>query len=271
MDLSNEKIAFLGCGNMGGAIAKALTAVVPAQNIYVSAKHFENAQSFANQTGTIAVQTNKQAVISAKYIFVSVKPVFFKQVLDEVSEYLTENHVVISMAAGLSLESLKAMLPDSVKTVIRIMPNMPAKIGQGMTAMCYDSEVDENIAQTVKTMLLSSGKVEIVAERLMDCVTAVSGSGPAFVFMFIEAFADAAVRFGMPRAQAYTYASQTLLGSAAMCLETGLNPSVLKDQVCSPAGTTIEGVTALEKHGLRNAVIEAVSAAYNKSVLMGKK
>ena len=151
------------------------------------------------------------------------------------------------------------------------MPNMPAAIGEAMTALSANSVAKEEDIATVKTLLEAAGKVEIVDEKLMDCVTAVSGSGPAFVFMFIEAMADAAVKLGMPRAQAYTYAAQTVKGSSAMVLESGKHPAVLKDGVCSPAGTTIEGVAALERSGFRNSVIEAVTAAYGRSVALGKK
>ena len=140
-----------------------------------------------------------------------------------------------------------------------------------MIALSANSAASEKDVAEAKSLLEAAGKVEIVDEKLMDCVTAVSGSGPAFVFMFIEAMADAAVKLGMPRAQAYIYAAQTLKGSAEMALQTGKHPAALKDSVCSPAGTTIEGVAALEKNNFRNSVIEAVSAAYRRSVELGKK
>jgi pyrroline-5-carboxylate reductase len=148
---------------------------------------------------------------------------------------------------------------------------MPAQIGEAMTALCCGPDVKESDLADVTALLECAGKVERVDEKLMDCVTAVSGSGPAFVFMFIEALADAAVRFGMPRSQAYVYAAQTVKGSAAMVLEDERCPGALKDAVCSPAGTTIEGVAALEKDGFRNAVFDAVKAAHDKSASMGKK
>jgi pyrroline-5-carboxylate reductase len=154
---------------------------------------------------------------------------------------------------------------------IRIMPNTPAKICEGMTALCCGEDVCQERICEVTSLLEAAGKVEKVDEKLMDCVTAVSGSGPAYAFMFIEAMADAAVKFGMPRKQAYIYAAQTLKGAASMVLQEEQNPAALKDAVCSPAGTTIEAVAALEKYGFRNAVIEAVTAAHDKSVAMGKK
>ena len=172
------------------------------------------------------------------------------------------------MAAGVKLEKLRAWAPKA--RFIRMMPNVCAQIGQAMTAISYNDNIMQEEAELAKEILSTAGKVEVVPEKLMDCVTAVSGSGPAFVFMFIEAMADAAVRCGMPRAQAYTYAAQTVYGSAGMVLESGKHPAVLKDMVCSPAGTTIEGVATLEKNGFRNAVIEAVTAACDRSIALGK-
>ena len=172
------------------------------------------------------------------------------------------------MAAGVKIEKLESFAPKA--RFIRMMPNVCAQIGEAMTAVTSGASVTAEEFEEAKQILSAAGKVEAVPEKLMDCVTAVSGSGPAFVFMFIEALADAAVRCGMPRSQAYTYAAQTVKGSAALVLETKNHPAVLKDSVCSPAGTTIEGVSALESNGFRNAVIQAVTAAYEKSVNLGK-
>lgn len=185
------------------------------------------------------------------------------------------------MAAGVTLNTLHADCgstslsapanTNEVPHIIRIMPNIPATVGEAMIALTPSPDVKKEDVDTVLALLSSAGKVEQVAEKLMDGVTAVSGSGPAYAFLFIEALADAAVRFGMPRKQAYVYAAQTLKGAAAMFLEDGRSVSELKDAVCSPAGTTIEGVISLERHGFRSAVIEAATAAYNKSVELGKK
>ena len=171
------------------------------------------------------------------------------------------------MAAGVKIEKLESF---AKARYVRIMPNVPAQIAKGMTALSCNDNINSEELSDITEILETAGKVEQVPEKLMDCVTGVSGSGPAFVFMFIEAMADAAVRCGMPRKQAYTYAAQTVMGSAALVLETGKHPGELKDSVTSPAGTTIEGVAALESNGMRNAVIEAVTASYNKSVSLGK-
>lgn len=150
------------------------------------------------------------------------------------------------------------------------MPNVPSQISEGMIAVSYNENITTEEASEVTELLQSTGIVEKVDEKLMDCVTAVSGSSPAFVFIFIEALADAAVRCGMPRKQAYLYAAQTVKGSASLVLKTGKNPAELKDSVCSPGGTTIEGVSALEQNGFRYSIIDAVTKAYEKSVSLGK-
>ena len=261
------KISCIGTGAMGGAIMRAICKKYDVKNIKITDKNVELGKAFANETGATFVSTNKE-VLDADYIFLAVKPQFLSDVFAEIAGNIPTNAVVISMAAGVKLEKLENWAPKA--RFVRMMPNVCAQIGQAMIAITYNENIKAEEAATVKEILSSAGKVEQVPEKLMDCVTAVSGSGPAFVFMFIEAMADAAVRCGMPRCQAYTYAAQTVYGSAGMVLETGKHPAVLKDMVCSPAGTTIEGVAALEKDGLRNAVIDAVTAAYNKSVSLGK-
>ncbi len=261
------KIGCIGTGAMGGAIMRAICKKYDVKNIKVTDKNVELGKAFANETGATFVSTNKE-VLDADYIFLAVKPQFLSDVFAEIAGIIPTNAVVISMAAGVKLEKLENWAPKA--RFVRMMPNVCAQIGQAMTAITYKDNIKAEEAATVKEILSSAGKVEQVPEKLMDCVTAVSGSGPAFVFMFIEALADAAVRCGMPRSQAYTYAAQTVYGSAGMVLENGQHPAVLKDMVCSPAGTTIEGVAALEKNNFRNAVIEAVTAACDRSIALGK-
>lgn len=261
------KIGCIGTGAMGGAIMRAICKKYDVKNIKVTDKNVELGKAFANETGATFVSTNKE-VLDADYIFLAVKPQFLSDVFAEIAGSIPTNAVIISMAAGVKLEKLENWAPKA--RFVRMMPNVCAQIGQAMTAITYKENIKAEEAATVKEILSSAGKVEQVPEKLMDCVTAVSGSGPAFVFMFIEALADAAVRCGMPRSQAYTYAAQTVYGSAGMVLENGQHPAVLKDMVCSPAGTTIEGVTALEKNNFRNAVIEAVTAACDRSISLGK-
>lgn len=271
MSTFDVNIACIGCGVMGGALVRAMTKIVDPKKITVSAKHFDEAKAFSDETNCNAVVSNTEAAKGAKYVFIAVKPAFVADVLKEIAPALSDDAVIISMAAGIKLESIQAALDGKERALIRIMPNMPAAVGEAMIALSANSAASEKDVTEAKSLLEAAGKVEIVDEKLMDCVTAVSGSGPAFVFMFIEAMADAAVKLGMPRAQAYIYAAQTLKGSAEMALQTGKHPAALKDSVCSPAGTTIEGVAALEKNNFRNSVIEAVSAAYRRSVELGKK
>lgn len=261
------KISCIGTGAMGGAIMRAICKKYDVKNIKITDKNVELGKAFANETGATFVSTNKE-VLDADYIFLAVKPQFLSDVFAEIAGSIPTNAVVISMAAGVKLEKLENWAPKA--RFVRMMPNVCAQIGQAMIAITYNENIKAEETATVKEILSSAGKVEQVPEKLMDCVTAVSGSGPAFVFMFIEALADAAVRCGMPRSQAYTYAAQTVYGSAGMVLENGQHPAVLKDMVCSPAGTTIEGVAALEKNNFRNAVIEAVTAACDRSIALGK-
>jgi pyrroline-5-carboxylate reductase len=260
-------VSVIGCGSMGGAVIRAVCRKYDPKTVTISAKHFEHAQSLASEVLCTAADSNVKAAAAGKYVFLAVKPAFIAEVLQETSDVLRDDAVVISMAAGVSLEKLRSM---TKRPVVRIMPNMPAQIGEAMTALSCGDDVCPQDLSDITALLECAGKVEKVDEKLMDCVTAVSGSGPAYVFMFIEALADAAVRCGMPRKQAYVYAAQTVKGSAAMALSDGRCPAALKDAVCSPGGTTIEGVAALEKDGFRNAVFDAVKAAYDKSAGMGK-
>ena len=262
------KITCIGVGSMGSAIMRAICKKYNPKDITVTNRTPGKGIDFAASTGCNFCDSNAEAVKEAKYIFVAVKPNALEDLFKEIKTIIPKDTVIISMAAGVRLEKLERFGDDA--RFVRIMPNVPALIGKAMIGFTCNDDIDQNEIAEIKELLGCCGVVEQVPEKLMDCVTAVSGSGPAFAFMFIEAMADAAVRCGMPRSQAYTYAAQTLYGSAAMVLETGKHPGVLKDSVTSPAGTTIEGLAALEKDGFRNAVIDAVTAAYNKSLSMNK-
>lgn len=264
----NTSIACIGTGAMGGAIMRAVCKKYDVSKIKVTDKNADMGKAFAAETGAAFVGSNVEVLKDSKYIFLAVKPQFLGDVFEEIKNTISEDSVIISMAAGVKIEKLEAFAPKA--RFVRMMPNVCAQIGEAMTAVTCNANITKEEFAEVQEILSSAGKVEVVPEKLMDCVTAVSGSGPAFVFMFIEALADAAVKCGMPRTQAYTYAAQTVYGSAGMVLETGKHPAVLKDMVCSPAGTTIEGVAALEKDGFRNAVIDAVTAAYERSAGLGK-
>jgi pyrroline-5-carboxylate reductase len=266
--MNDSTVSVIGCGSMGGAVIRAICRKYDPKTVTISAKHFEHAQNLAFDVNCIAADSNAKAAAAGRYVFIAVKPAYVADVMHEIAGSLRDDAVVISMAAGVTLEKLRTMVN---RPVVRIMPNMPALIGEAMTALSCGDDVNADELADITALLECAGKAEKVDEKLMDCVTAVSGSGPAYVFIFIEALADAAVRFGMPRSQAYVYAAQTVKGSAAMVLEDDRCPAALKDAVCSPAGTTIEGVAALEADGFRSAVFDAVKAAYEKSAGMGKK
>lgn len=200
---------------------------------------------------------NKEVVSKAEVIILSVKPQFYADVIAGIKDEVTDEKIIITIAPGKTLGWLSEQFGKAVK-IVRTIPNTPAMVGEGMTAACPNEHMTEEEITQVKEILESFSKVEIVPEKLMDVVTAVSGSSPAYVFMFIEAMADAAVSGGMPRAQAYRFAAQAVLGSAKMVLDTGRHPGELKDMVCSPAGTTIGAVRTLEERGFRSAVFEAV-------------
>ena len=261
------KISCIGTGAMGGAIIRSVCKKFDPKTITVTDKNTGMGQMFAADTGCKFVSNNVD-VLDADFIFLAVKPQFLDDVFLDIYKSISPKSVIISMAAGVQLEKLQKKAPNA--RFVRMMPNVCAMIGEAMIAITYGNNISEKEASDVKMILSCAGKVEFVPEKLMDCVTAVSGSGPAFVFMFIEAMADAAVRCGMPRSQAYTYAAQTVYGSAGMVLDSNKHPAELKDMVCSPAGTTIEGVAELEECGFRSAIINAVTAAFEKSRDLGK-
>ncbi len=280
-DLNKITIGCIGCGTMGGAVIKAIAKAYTPSNIYISAAHFEKAQAFACETKVNALQSNIEVAQKSDYIFLAVKPAYIKEVLQEIKPAFTSEKIIISMAAGLTLNTLYSAIKTTdlsatedaavLPHIIRIMPNLPATVGEAMTAITPSTYATEEDVEVVKTLLECTGKAEVVAEKLMDGVTAVSGSGPAYAFMFIEALADAAVKFGIPRKQAYTYAAQTLKGAATLFMEDGRSISELKDAVCSPSGTTIEAVATLERKAFRGTIIDAATACYNKSIDLGRK
>ena len=280
------KIGCIGCGMMGGALIKAIAKKVGGDKILLSDGDVEKAKSLALELGANFVTSNAQIIENCSHIILAVKPAFFSSVLEQIKSSYNDRvnseqknlPTMISIMAGLSIEkieqmSIQAGISGGLQNIVRLMPNLPATVNEGMIALCTKDKVSSEFNQEVefvKEILSCAGKVEQVSEKLMDVVTAVSGSGPAYGFMFIEALADAAVLLGMPRNQAYIYASQTLKGAAQMVLESCEHPAKLKDAVCSPGGTTIQAVKSLEEKGFRSAVISAVESAYNKSVDLGK-
>ena len=262
------KIGFIGCGNMGSAMISGILkkGLFGKEDIIVSHLTEEGCKRSREKLGVTAVLDNCEVAKKAQLLFLAVKPQFYEEVIKEIRGELTEEHIVVGIAPGKTLAWLEEMCGMPLK-VVRMMPNTPAQVGEGMTGVCSNERVAEEDLRLICQITDSFGCTEVVPERLMDAVGAVSGCSPAYVFMFIEAMADAAVAQGMPRKQAYNFAAQAVLGSAKMVLETGMHPGELKDMVCSPAGTTIEGVRILERNGFRSAVFEALNGAAEK----GKK
>ncbi len=258
------KLGFIGCGNMATAILRGIlkNRLLPPDEIIASALHQETLDRVA-ETYRIHTTLDNQEAAAADIIFLAVKPQFYEQVIKEIRDTVTENQLIVSIAPGKSIATITEWFGKNIK-LIRTMPNTPAMVGEGVTAVCPAETVTKDELKKVLALLESCGTAEVMAERLVDAVVSVSGSSPAYVFMFIEALADGAVRDGIPRSQACRLAAQAVLGSAKMVLETGRHPADLKDMVCSPAGTTIEAVAALEKAGFRNAVLEGMKACSDK-------
>lgn len=260
------KIGFIGLGNMAKAIIGGMLKqdIVKPKQIIGFAKTAETRERMQQKFGIAVAENNRQAAGEADVIILAVKPIFFAEVIEEIREEVSENKLVISIAAGKTMEWIQTQFGKEVK-LIRCMPNTPALVGEGCTAVCGSGTVSEEEISFCLKLMGSFGKAIAIPERLMDAAGAVSGSSPAYVFMLIESMADSAVQAGMPRKQAYEFAAQAVLGSAKMVLETGMHPGELKDMVCSPGGTTIEGVKVLEEKGMRAAVMGALEACVEKS------
>ena len=260
------KIGFIGCGNMASAMIGGILrqGIFSKDEIIVSNLTDEGRARSEKTLGVVTTLDNNEIVRSAKTVVLAVKPQFYEEVLTEVHDSLTTEHTIIGIAPGKTLAWLeeKAGLPLKV---VRFMPNTPAQVGAGMTAVCTNDRVSEDELAEILKITDSFGSTEVIPERLMDAAGAVGGCSPAYVYMFIEALADGGVKYGLPRKTAYEMAAQAVLGSAKMVLETGKHPEQLKDEVCSPGGTTIQGVSALEEMGFRSALIKACDACYEKS------
>lgn len=261
------KIGFIGLGNMaeamiGGMLVKNL---VSPEDIVGSARTAATRDKIKTRFNVKTVETNVQVAEEADILFLAVKPLFLSEVIAEVRAAVKPDALIVSIAAGRDLKFLRETFNRSELKIIRCMPNTPALVLEGCTGVCAGEEVPREDVDRVVKLMEAFGKASVVPERLMDVVVGVSGSSPAYVFLFIEAMADAAVAAGMPRKQAYEFAAQAVLGSAKMVLETGMHPGELKDMVCSPGGTTIQAVKVLEEKGMRAAVMDAMEACIEKS------
>lgn len=264
-------IGFIGCGNMAqammGSIIKAN--LVPRENVIASDIMSSLRETVENKYNIRTTTDNKQVASEADYLILAVKPNIYEIVLIEIKDYIKDTGVVIGIGAGISSNFLKSNLNQGTK-FLKVMPNTPAMVGEGMTAIAKSDIFDKEEMDEVMKIFNCLGRTEIISESLMDGFTALCGSSPAYVYMMIEAMADGAVLEGIPRAQAYTMAAQAVLGSAKMVLETGLHPGILKDNVCSPGGTTIAAVASLEENGFRSTLIEAIKECADKSREMSK-
>lgn len=261
------KIGFIGLGNMATAIIGGLLEkrMVSAGKIAGYDAFPEAAEKIREKYGITTVSELGDVVKDADVLFLAVKPNVLPAVLPEIGKGLDERTLVISIAAGKDLAFLEEKLGRKDCRLVRCMPNTPALVLEGCTGVCTNANVTEKDKELAMSLLGAFGKAIPVAEHLMDVVVGVSGSSPAYVFLFIEAMADAAVAAGMPRAMAYEFCAQAVLGSAKLLLETGKHPGELKDMVCSPGGTTIAAVQVLEEMGFRGAVMDAVEACIEKS------
>lgn len=260
------KYGFIGCGNMGGAIARALSKVTA--DIMI-ADRSGKAKGFARELG-ITYSDNQTIAAQCDRIFLGVKPHMMKDCLAPLQGVLAQRKpLLITMAAGLEIQQIEAFAGCALP-VVRIMPNTPTAIGKGVIPYCCNDLVDGAVLADWLSDMRCCGFLDSLEERLIDAASALSGSGPAYMYLFMEALADGAVACGIPRAKAMEYAAMTMAGAAEMVIETKQHPGVLKDAVCSPGGSTIAGVRALEQHGFRGAAMDCVIAAYHKNKELGK-
>lgn len=267
----NKKIGFIGCGNMAQAMISGIVKsnIVPKENIMGSNSGDKNLNITKERFGILTTHNNKDVAAFSDILILAVKPHIYPAVIDEIKASVKKDAVIVTIAAGITMDFMEKAFGYEVK-VVRTMPNTPAMVGEGMSALCFNSRVSKEELSEVIEIYNSFGKAEVIEERLMDYIPAVSGSSPAYVYMFIEALADGAVKDGIPREKAYRFAAQAVMGAAKMVLETGMHPGALKDNVCSPGGTTIEAVFSLEKNNFRGTVIEAMKACTDKTVAMSK-
>ncbi len=263
------KVGFIGSGNMGSALARAVSKV-PCTEIYIYDKDDGRSKLLAEELSASAV-TVSEIASSCDFIFIGVKPGIVPSVLRELDGLLGERSdaVIVSMAAGVDLSSLSSAL-GCKRLIIRIMPNTPVSVGRGMIEWCTEDGFPEDRAGEFERIMSEAGCLDKIPERLIDAASAVAGCGPAFVFMCIEALADGGVKCGLPRDKALTYAAETLRGAAELALLSDKHPEELKDAVCSPGGSTIAGVAALEEGAFRSSMISAVEAAYKRTLELGK-
>lgn len=266
-----EKIGFIGAGKMCEALVKGVLKkdLSSKENIIASDLDEGRRRVLEKETGIKATGENSKVISSSDIIILAVKPNIMGNVLEELKGEITPKHLVVSIAAGIPLNFIESFLNEGCR-VIRVMPNTPCLVGETAAGYSLGKNAGPDDGKLVGTILDAVGKSYLLEEKYLDAVTGLSGSGPAFVYTIIEALSDGGVKMGLPRDISTTLAAQTVLGAAKMVLETGMHTGTLKDFVTSPGGTTIEGIHALEKGGVRSALIDAVEAATKKSKRLGK-
>lgn len=271
-----KTISFIGGGNMGGAILRAACRAVPPEQVMLFDPDTEKAKALSAETGCVLAGSGEEAVRKATYVMLCVKPQIFAKVVSSLVPALKEGmeageeRTVVSIAAGVQLSAIEELLGDARLPLVRIMPNTPAAIGKGTLLVAAGRDAAGSRLDGLMEVLAPCGLLVPVTEAQLDLGTAISGCGPAYIYLLIEAMADGGVEIGLPRAMAQELAAQTVLGSAAMVLESGQHPGALKDAVCSPGGSTIAGVAELEQRGFRAAAAQAVVSAWNRNQQLGK-
>ena len=267
----NKNIGFIGCGNMAQAIIGGIvkSKLVTPKQVMASAATNRNLTVAKESFGIEISNNNLDVARFADILILAVKPNMYGSVIEEVKESIKDDVIIVTIAAGITTDFVEKAFGRNLK-VVRTMPNTPALVGEGMTAITPNKLVSKEDEEVILDIFQSFGKTEIIEEKLMNVIPAISGSSPAYVYMFIEALADGGVLQGIPRNKAYKLAAQAVLGAAKMVLETGMHPGALKDNVCSPGGTTIEAVATLEEKGFRSAVISAMNSCTDKANEMSK-
>lgn len=263
-----KKIAFIGCGNMGSAIVRGVCARVDSKSVYLANRTRSKADSLADECGCNVCADNREAAKDADFIFLGVKPWQIADVIKEIADVLKGNELIVSMAAGVPGSVMAALLAEKGNGVVRIMPNTPCAIGEGLIIIsAYDGVSEERIKE-LEEILAGCGMIGRCSEEQAEAAMTVGGCTPAFTYMFIEALADGGVRTGIKRSDAMLWAAQAVAGAAKLVIESGEHPGALKDAVCSPKGATIEGIRTLEMNAFRGGVMDAVVVAAKRSANM---
>ncbi|PLR79659.1 pyrroline-5-carboxylate reductase [Bacillus canaveralius] len=268
----NKRIGFIGCGKMAQAMIQGIlnSQLLPAENIYASSASEETITLVREKFGIFTCLDNRQIARAADVLILAVKPDVHKSVIKQIKDSVSEHTIIITIAAGITLQYIEESFGEHVKA-IRTMPNTPSLVGEGMTAIAANRNVLDEELRDMLSIFASFGRIELIEEKLMNAIPAISGSSPAYVYMLIEALADGGVMQGIPRKQAYQFAAQAVMGAAKMVLETGMHPGVLKDDVCTPGGATIQAIATLEKERFRSAVISAMESCTKRTEELAQK